>query len=434
MWLGTVYTASTKVTLDYNRTLNAKDGVAGVLCSKKIPVNSFCESTGQLPRSLRLKAMFRRTRDASDMEMQVIMGLYEINGLAPVIEKNFTAKIGERDFTGADIVGALARKATEIFLENKDVALALNQADYFPVSESTSAVSSQEKSTADLSGDSKIFRSLLANLPVAAEKKRYAVAVIIGNKKYAKSGGDSIPDVKFAQNDSRLIREMVIKTLGYHEANIIYVEDATKGNLVGIFGDETGEEGKLSNWVKPNQSDVFVFYSGHGAPSQITGKAFLIPVDGSIDYLDKTGYALDTLYTNLKKIKARTLFVAIDSCFSGNSSEGFLIKNASPALLKTIETPTISDALVITATSKNQIASWDKEAKLGLFTRFLVEGISGGADVSEISGNNDGVVTVKELKTYLSEEVSYASKRAFGRQQNPVVNAKSLGDSIVRYH
>jgi len=52
------------------------------------------------------------------------------------------------------------------------------------------------------------------------------IAVVVGNREY-----DHFDDVKFADNDARIMKEYLLKTLGYRENNIIYVENATKANL-----------------------------------------------------------------------------------------------------------------------------------------------------------------------------------------------------------
>ena len=45
-------------------------------------------------------------------------------------------------------------------------------------------------------------------------------------------------------------------------------------------------------------------------------------------------------------------------------------------------------AVVLTAAGTNQVASWDHEARLGLFTRYVLEGLAGAADRDEFSDGN----------------------------------------------
>jgi hypothetical protein len=89
--------------------------------------------------------------------------------------------------------------------------------------------------------------------------------------------------------------------------------------------------------------------------------------------------------------------------------------------MRVVETrPTIPQAIVLTAASPQEIASWDDNAKHGLFTRHFVEGMVGKAD-GENFGNGDGTITLFELKKYINEEVSYRARRLFGRDQHPQI-------------
>ena len=78
-----------------------------------------------------------------------------------------------------------------------------------------------------------------------------------------------------------------------------------------------------------------------------------------------------------------------------------------------------ANSVVLTAADGKQIASWDRGAQLGLFTRHLLEGLLGKAD--EKSGDSDGNVTVAEIKSYLQSEVAYQARRLYGRDQTPQV-------------
>ncbi len=75
---------------------------------------------------------------------------------------------------------------------------------------------------------------------------------------------------------------------------------------------------------------------------------------------------------------------------------------------------------MITAARGDQVASWDEDAKHGLFTRHLLDALGGAADAGR-HGNGDGKVTASEVKSYLDREMTYAARRRFGRTQNATV-------------
>jgi hypothetical protein len=89
------------------------------------------------------------------------------------------------------------------------------------------------------------------------------VAVVVGNKRYEHT---DIPDVDYALRDAEIMKRYLTRTLGFREKNIIFAENANGSALERIFGTDSEPKGQLYNWVRDEKSDVFVYYSGHGAP------------------------------------------------------------------------------------------------------------------------------------------------------------------------
>jgi hypothetical protein len=75
---------------------------------------------------------------------------------------------------------------------------------------------------------------------------------------------------------------------------------------------------------------------------------------------------------------------------------------------------------VLTAAQGDQFASWDEDAKRGLFTKNLLVALNGAADKEEF-GNGDGFVTLGEVQRYLDEEMSYQARRRYNRNQKATV-------------
>jgi len=80
----------------------------------------------------------------------------------------------------------------------------------------------------------------------------------------------------YAKNDAEAMRRFLIKSLGYKEGNIIFHVDPTKADLEMLFGIKGNHKGILFDYIKPNKSDVFIYYSGHGAPDVNTNMAYLL--------------------------------------------------------------------------------------------------------------------------------------------------------------
>ena len=244
-------------------------------------------------------------------------------------------------------------------------------------------------------------------------QNKYAVAVIIGNRDYA----ERTPDVAFAGNDADAVRRFVIDHLGYREGNIIDLRDATLTDLNAAFGTASNHKGRLFDYVRAGQSDVIVFYSGHGVPGLKDRKGYLLPVDADPNRAELNGYSLDTLLANLAKIPARSMAVYLDACFSGESQTGTLVRATSGITVQAKIPGASKQMVVVTAARNDQFASWDEDAKHGLFTKHLLEGLQGRADGNGY-GNGDGKVTLAELKSYLDEEMTYQARRRWSRDQN----------------
>jgi hypothetical protein len=259
---------------------------------------------------------------------------------------------------------------------------------------------------------------------IAAPSNDDAIAVIIGNKTY----DGSIPEVSFAHNDADAFRKFVIDGLGYRDGNIIDLRDATFNQMVTVFGNDKTHEGKLFDYIRPGESDVTVFYSGHGVPGMKDRQAYLLPSNGDPNRAEISGYPIATLYKNLNKLPARTIRVFIDACFSGETPKGMLIKSASGIRIEPKVPEGSSRMVILTAAQGDQLASWDEEAGHGLFTKHLLEALYGAADGGKF-GNGDGKVTLDEVGRYLKLEMSYQARRRFGRVQE--ASLTGIGSTVV---
>ena len=254
----------------------------------------------------------------------------------------------------------------------------------------------------------------IALLPAHAQfANQHGVAVIIGNQSYAVEG---VPEATYAHRDAEAFRRYVLDELGFNPDNVLDLRDATRTEMETVFGTERDHQGTIWRYLHPREgSDVVVFYSGHGAPGPRDGRAYVLPVDADPDTAERGGYLLAQLYTNLGKLKeANSVRVFLEASFSGGTDRGMLVQAASPVAVPTAPPSPAGDGLtVFTAASDDEVASWDNEARQGLFTRHLLDALHGAADA-----NGDAQVTAAEVKTYLDNTMTLAARRAFGRRQN----------------
>ena len=279
-------------------------------------------------------------------------------------------------------------------------------------------IAAKENKLVEITSVDGISVDIEKNIPKTGMKNRDAIAVVIGNKEYT---GD-IPNVDFAIRDAEFVKEYLIKTMGYREGNIFYYSNATKGQMEVAF-----EE--LKNAVKPNKSDVFVYYSGHGAPDPESKQGYFVPVDANPNYINKTGYSVDELYTLLSKIKAKNTLVVIDACFSGSSDQGMILKDISPVGVRVKDYFLNSkNSAVFTSATGEQVSSWYRDKSHSLFTYYFLKGLQGEADL-----NRDGNLVLSEMKNYIDENVPYMARKINNRKQEPQLMTDDESRVLVKY-
>ena len=269
-----------------------------------------------------------------------------------------------------------------------------------------------------------IFLALTVVAALSAARAEYAnphgVAVIIGNKAYR---NERVPEVAYAHRDAEAFRRFVLDVLGFNPDNLIDLRDATQAEMETAFGNERSQEGRVWSYLHPRHgSDVVVFYSGHGVPGLKDRRGYLLPVDADPDSAEINGYPIDLLYANLGGLDAaKSVRVFLDACFSGDSDRGMLVRSASPVYVQASLPEASGDKLtVLAASSGEEVASWDDEAKHGLFTHHLLDALYGAGDA-----DGDGRVTAAEAKVYLDDTMTIAARREFRRQQNASLNGVS---------
>ena len=251
--------------------------------------------------------------------------------------------------------------------------------------------------------------ALVLACAATAPANELGVAVIVGNKEYA---DDRVPEVSYAHNDAEAFKRFVTGALGFDADNVIDLRDATKSQLETAFGVKGNPQGLLWRYIDPSGgSDVVVFYSGHGVPGK-AGRGYLLPSDSNPDTAELNGYPIDLLYENLGGLATRSTTVFLDACFSGGSPRGMLIQSASPVYVEA-DISGGAGLTVLTAASGAQLASWDEDARHGLFTEHLLDGLYGAADA-----DGDGQVTAREAKLHLDRTMTRAARREFGRVQD----------------
>ncbi len=277
----------------------------------------------------------------------------------------------------------------------------------------------------EIPGTPKLTIDIETNIPRTSKTNKNAIAVVIGNRNYTSK---DVPPVDFANRDAHLVREYLIKALGYREGNIICKPDASLADFNSIFGTEKNYKGKLFNLVDLSPADVFIYYSGHGVPEPESKKGYFMPVDCDPSLVSLNGYSLDTFYRNLSKMRYKSLTVVIDACFSGSSEAGMLLKNISPVFIQ-VDNPvtTKKNSVILTSATGTQVSCWYPEKKHSLFTYYFLKALQGNANK-----NKDRKLTLGEIKSFIDDNVRYMARKLSNRNQTPQISG-DMNKVIVRY-
>jgi len=242
-----------------------------------------------------------------------------------------------------------------------------------------------------------------------------AVAVVIGVENYMDS---NIPKAPYAKRDAEVMQQYFKTSLGISESDITVLTDemVTSRTMKDIFFRKGLEEK-----VNPDKTDIFIYYSGHGVPMEIDGKSemFLIPSDCDKSYIAEDGISINTLYSRLKSLNARSVTVILDACFSGGSrySGAYTSQNIAGYKmvmpdLSAMEQPWLEDPnfRVFTSSRGDQTSQGYDRSLSGLFTYYLATGLQGECDK-----DNNGTIMMSELVEYVTDNVNKTS----GGSQTP---------------
>ena len=228
-----------------------------------------------------------------------------------------------------------------------------------------------------------------------------AWALIVGINAYRQADR-----LNYAVADARAVAA-ALPGLGFQNVRLLLDEDATKAAIERTIYTEFKQK------MGP-QDRLFVFFAGHGITVRLPRgdeEGYLIPVDGDPNQPEITAIPMDEIRKIGKRVSAKHIFFAIDSCFSGFAITRDIMPESlsDPEIAAALEEPVVQ---VLTAGRKGQRAI--EEEGHGLFTRRFLDGLRGLAD-----REGRGFVTATQLAAWLGPRVI----RDSGGRQHPQYSA-----------
>ena len=256
-----------------------------------------------------------------------------------------------------------------------------------------------------------------SNMRSKSNKNR--VALIIGIEKY-----EQAPPASYANLDATYFYEYARKGFGVSKSNMMLLVDED-ANLIKSLG-------IISKWlpgkVVKNQTELIIFFAGHGLASNDGKELYFLTQDSDPDLLTRTALSRTELFKEILSLEPKSVTMFMDTCYSGISrDEEVLLASARPIRIAADDQDGVPDNFtVFTASQLDQISSGLKEASHGIFSYYLMKGLEGKADA-----NKDKQITNGELLAYMDQNVSQKASE-LGRQQNPSL-AGDRDQVLLRY-
>jgi WD40 repeat protein len=160
----------------------------------------------------------------------------------------------------------------------------------------------------------------------------------------------------------------------------------------------------------PGRDDVAIlFIAGHGLNAN-SGKYYFLPHDGREEDLARTAVAEDEIRNALRSIAGRAVLF-VDTCFAGKAIGTLNNRNRELSRFVNDLASPENGVVVFAASSGRQLSEESDDWGNGAFTRALLQGLAGRADLLR-----SGRITYKGLDYFVSEEV----RRLTDGRQTPV--------------
>lgn len=224
------------------------------------------------------------------------------------------------------------------------------------------------------------------------QQNNNAIALVIGVEDYEKI----IAKASYAAADANVFSDYATLKLGIpaNRVSSIKNQNADLVEIVLLVQDW------LVRAISEGETDVYIFFAGHGLASDDGEDMYLLPYDGSPRLLDRTAILSNELFANIAAANPRSVTVFLDTCYSGTTRGPDMLIASRPIAIRAKEQAVPEGFTVMTAAAGDQTAKPLEEAKHGMFSYFLMKGMEGDADA-----NQDNQITAGELHAYVQQNV-----------------------------
>jgi hypothetical protein len=242
---------------------------------------------------------------------------------------------------------------------------------------------------------------------------RHRWALLVGVDRYL---DPAFPPLRFCVNDV-LALERVLERLGY--TVVALHDDAPEERLVPTRDNVEAELARLCRVAGPHDL-LLVHFACHG--KLVDGRPVLVTREIRAPTLAKKALPLAEVERQMRASAARRLVLTLDACHTGVEIGRDL---ADPEFIRNAYELAEGFALIAASTAQQVAQEWE-EKEHGVFTYYLLEGLSGQAD----RGGKE-FVTVDDLKTHVLDGLRRWNVEHGGLLQEPTARTEGLGDIIL---
>lgn len=218
-------------------------------------------------------------------------------------------------------------------------------------------------------------------------------------------------NLKYASNDALELNSLIENKFGKGKSRIVLTDkETTKNNILNSLT-------KIKELAKIEDT-VFIFMATHGefVKGSELADYYIIPHDaqeGDDKNLIKTSISMEEIKKIVSDINAQKKVIFIDTCYSGGMSrrERYRVPpNIKEKIFQNFES---ENFVIVTSSQANQTSFECEKLKHGVFTHYLIKGLSGAVD------HKYGEVDLYTLYSYIYKSVKrYVAKECKGAQ-NP---------------
>jgi len=243
-------------------------------------------------------------------------------------------------------------------------------------------------------------------------------AITVGINDYWDPG---ITDLKKARNDAINLGDMFTKNGEFTKVFVMSDNlEPRNSNFPTLFNIESN----IDYIIKmSDKNDLVIFhFSGHGITNE-KNESYLICADTKISSVFTSSISLEFIINKFKSAGLNKILLFVDACRETVSETKGIKKNQFKE--KIFQESEV--AAVFYATKQGWYSYEDPNSENGIFTRFLLSGLSGKADF-----NNDKLITFTELDQYVTEEIfNYALTINYQQKPYTKIYGEKFGDIAI---